>query len=246
MKNKYYLLLIILLSGVFLSTQGSATFITFKAEGTDNIPANFNEDPDFILNLNDPSANYFQITFEAGNSNESITEIRIDLRAGSDDDAFFDPSDGYKEQGVNDNGGGKGFGPVVGAETVGLSASDVTFSLDTASGTSPILEILFSANSFTLNDSLSFGIDIDFLGDGPDISNQRGGLFGSESVGLTTYLSGTCEESVSSTFSKESENRSVSEISICEPTTSISEPNILLLILSGLGLVYIFPITRLE
>ncbi len=259
MKNKYYLLLIILLSSVFFSTHGSATFITFKAGGTENIPNNFTEDLDYDSFLNDSAANFFSITFNDGNPDEFISKIIIDLEAGGDNDAMFDPSDGEKEAGKNNNGGGKGFGPVVGAGllddlgnviagtgTTGLMPANVMFNLSTTSGSSQVLEITFINKDFNPNDILSFGIDIDLLGTGSDISNQRGGLFGSEFVGLTTYLSGTCEESVSSTFSKESENRSVSEINICEPTTSIPEPNILLLILSGLGLVYIFPITRLE
>jgi len=238
MKNKYYLLLIILLSSILFSIHGNATIITFKAEGTDNIPDGFSEDPGYVLDLNDPSANFFTITFNDGESDESISRIIIDLRAGSDIDAFFDPSDGHAT--LDNNGGGKGFGPVVGAETIGLNPADITFSLDTTSGTSPILEIMFASGSFTPSDSLSFGIDIDRLDDG--LGNQAGGLLGSASVGLTTYLSGTCEETVSSTFSKESENRSVSEVNICEETTStaVPEPNLLFLMLTGLGLARLF------
>ena len=106
MKNNYYVLLIILLSSILFSIQGSATVITFKAEGTDNIPNGFSEDPSYVLDLNDPSANFFNITFDDGKSNEFISKIIIDLRAGSDDDALFDPSDG--NAGADVNGGEKG------------------------------------------------------------------------------------------------------------------------------------------
>ncbi len=259
MKNKYYVLLIILLSSILFSIQGSATIITFKAEGTENIPENYNEELVYDSFLNDSAANFFNITFNDGNSNEFISEIKINLGAGGDNDAIFDPSDGVKEAGVNDNGGGKGFGPVVGAGlldgldnviagtgTTGLIPENVMFNLSTTSGSSQELVITFINEDFNPNDILSFGIDIDFLGAGPDITNQRGGLFGSESVEITTFLSGTCENMVSSTFSKESENRSVSRVDICAPVNSVSEPNILLLILSGLGLVSLFQITRLE
>ena len=189
MKTKYYLLLIALLSSIFFSVQGNATIITFKAEGTDNIPEGFNEGPDHVLDLNDPSSNFFKVTFNNGKADEFISKIRIDLWDGSDDDAFFDPSDGHVDPNISSNGGGKGFGPVVGAQTIGLNPTDISFSLNTTSGTSSVLEIMFANGSFTANDSFSFGIDVDKLGDG--LVNQAGGLLGSKSVGLTTYLSGS-------------------------------------------------------
>lgn len=238
MRNKYCLLLIILLSSILFSIQSSATIITFKADGTDNIPDGFNEDPSFALNLNDPSANFFKITFNNGKLGEFISKISIDLRAGSDDDAFFDPSDGHTDSSINNNGGGKGFGPVVGAETTGLNLTDITFSLNATSGISSVLEIMFANGSFTTNNSLSFGIDIDLLDGG--LENQAGGLLGSKSVGLTTYLSGSCEQSVSSTFARNSRNSSGSVVDICEETTAVPEPNILFLMLSGLGLICLF------
>lgn len=240
MKFSFLLLLVVFVNSILFSIQGHATIITFKAEGTDNIPKDFNEDPGFNLDLNDPAANFFSISYVAGNSMEYISKISIHLRAGSDNDAFFDPSDGNKTQGVNDNGGGKGFGPVVGANTIGLVSADVKFNLNTNSSVSPLLEILFADNSFKPNDTLSFGIDVDYLGEG--MGNQQGGLFGKESVGLVTTLSGTCQRTVSSTFIKDSENRSVSQVNICEPVTSIAEPNIQLLMLSGLGMVFLIRI----
>ena len=245
MKNKYYLLLIILLSSILFSAQGNATIITFKADGTDNIPHGFNEDPDYELELDDPSANFFKVTFNNGKLGEFISKIRIDLRAGSDVDAFFDPSDGNSVQGINDNGGGSGFGPVVGAETTGFNLTDISFSLNSTSGTSSVLEIMFANGSFAANDSLSFGIDVDKLGDDDGLVNQAGGLLGSKSVGLTTYLSGSCEQSVSSIFASSSRNSSESLVNICEETpptstptaTAVPEPNILFLMLSGLALI---------
>lgn len=252
MKNKYYLLLIILLNSILFSIQGNATIITFEANGTDNIPNDFNESPSHVLDLNDPSANFFKVTFNNGKPDEFISKITIDLGAGSDGDAFFDPSDGQVNPDIDSNGGGKGFGPVVGAETTGLNLADITFSLNATSSTSPVLEIMFADGSFTANDILSFGIDVDQLGDG--LVNQAGGLLGSKSVGLTTYLSGSCEQSVNSAFTRNSRNSSGSEVNICEeipstppvpnpPTivpTTVPEPNILFLMLSGLALTRLF------
>lgn len=238
MKKKHYLF-IIALSSILFSVYGNATVITFKAEGTDNIPANFNEGSSYVLNPNDPAANFFNITFNAGKWSESITKIIIDLGATNpNSQAIFDPSDG--SIGSDLNGGGKGFGPVIGAETTGLSLTDVTFSLNETSGTSSKLEISFTPSSFTPGDNLSFGIDIDGLGIG--LSHQAGGLLGAASVGLTTFLSGTCEEKVNSTFSKDSENRSLSEINICGGNTStkLPEPNILFLVLMSLGMIPLF------
>ena len=91
--------------------------------------------------------------------------------------------------------------------------------------------------SFAANDSLSFGIDIDLLDGG--LVNQAGGLLGSKSVGLTTYLSGSCEQSVNSSFTSASRNSSESLVKICgeTPPNPVSEPNILFLMLSGLALI---------
>jgi hypothetical protein len=239
MKLKNNLSIIWLLT--LLSINCQASYISITAEGTDNIPDGFNEGSGYSLDLNDPAANFFKIYFESGNTNEYISKISINLQAGLDTDAFFDPSDGQKVAGINDNGGGKGFGPVIGAETQGINPSDVSFSLGINTGTSPILEIFFNSTAFKVGSLLSFGIDIDKLND--NLNNQGGGLLGTQKVGITTTIKNSCTETIETTFIKKSRNKSESIIDICaqpaHQTTLIAEPTILQLLLFSMVLIQI-------
>ncbi len=196
-----------------LSTQAYATRVEFLAIGTDNIPHGFNEGPAYVLDASDPAANFFQISFiESSLAGEYISEITIDLSAGGNTQAFFDPSDGNIGSDTN-NGGGKGFGPVIGSLTSGITPGDISFSLNTQTAVSPILSIFFADDSFAVNDVFSFGIDIDRLG--PNLNNQAGGLLGSNNVGIVTTMGNSCAGTVNSTFSNSSRNSSTAEFEIC-------------------------------
>lgn len=242
MKYKYQILSFTLLSSILFSMPCQASMINFYAKGTDNIPNGYSENQDYASFVNDPSANFFQVHFTQGLANEHISKISIDLRAGGETNAYFDPSDGYLKAAdysndLNGSHSGKGFGPVIGSETEGLNLSDVSFSLNPTSFINPVLDIMFTAGSFNVGDILSFGIDIDEL-NADDLSNQGGGLLGFFSVGLTTTLVNSCEQSISSTFVRQSSNSSVANVSVCSADPEVASVPLLpsiLLFLSGLS-----------
>jgi len=216
-----------------LSLSANASLIDFTAAGVGNIPNAWNEGKDHADFTTDAAANFFNITFTEGKVGESITRLSFDLQAGSDDNALFDPSDGDKNSDLN--GGGKGFGPIVGSLTDGLKASDATFSLSTSSGTSPMLSILFLAGSFSFGDTFSFGIDIDLL-DG-NLTDIGGGLLGLHSVGIQASISGSCESELATAFQKTNLNTSHAQLAFCSSsstTSSVPLPNSGFLLILGL------------
>ncbi|GEM_PF-5260963 len=214
-------------SFLLISFSSHATVIDFLAEGTGNMPDAWRENHDENDYIADPASNFFKIKFSDGQVGESISQVRFDLRAGGDADAFFDPSDG--DASSDKNGGGRGFGPLIGDETVGLASSDIIFSLSPTSGISPVLTIDFLNNNFKVGDVLSFGIDIDMLsGTSEDLA---GGLLGLQSVGAAVELAGSCRKSAATNFQQDTRNRSSAQISICG--NNVPEPSTWWLLLLG-------------
>ena len=217
-----------------ISVSANASLIDFTASGDGNIASGWNEGLDHADFTGDPAANFFKIVFSQGQAGESITELSFDLRAGSDSNAFFDPSDAKLAEDIN--GGGMGFGPIIGNGTVGLLSSDVIFSLDALSGTNPILSIMFSAGSFMDGDILSFGIDIDHL-DG-QLTDIGGGLLGLHSVGIEATIGGSCEAGGATAFKQVNRNTSEAQLELCTPLSSTSAnvpvPGSIFLLIIGL------------
>lgn len=219
-----------------IAFSANASLINFTAIGDGNIAHDWNEglvEADFV---DDPAANFFKVTFTQGGAGEFITQLSFDLRAGSDEDAYFDPSDGYADPDITIDGdtSGKGFGPIIGDDTDGLSSSEVSFSLDTTSGINPILSIIFSAGSFINGETLSFGIDIDQL----DEQNEDigGGLLGTMGAGITATIGGSCEAEASTAFENVNNNSSQAALQLCgsQPSSAnVPTPSSYLLMLAG-------------
>ncbi len=230
-------LLLITGLAVFTVATAQASIIQFNAIGTDNIASGFSEQPGLVIDTNDPAANFFRIHFIDGGPDEFIRQVTFNL-ATQDPDAIFDPSD--NDPNADLNGGGRGFGPFIGALTSGIDSADVTFSLNAAGGVSSLLTVFFADNSFNVGDTFSFGIDIDRL-DGPDsLSHQAGGLLGARSVGIEAQLANSCESQVNGFFSQDSRNRSSQQFEICAPTRATSTPipapaSLVLLVVGLLG-----------
>ena len=201
-----------------ISISANASIIDFTASGNGNIASGWDEDLDHADFTGDPAANFFTVVFSEGQAGESITELSFNLRAGSDLDAFFDPSDGYLKR--NLNGGGMGFGPIIGSSTDGLESSDVNFSLDATSGTNPILSIIFSAHKFMVGDIFSFGIDIDHLGD--KLSDIGGGLLGTYGVGIEATIGGSCQAGGATAFTYVNSKSSKAQLELCTPQSPTS------------------------
>lgn len=216
----------ILTTALLLTALGvDASVIKFTAEGVGNMPNGWVEGSDHSGFTSDPTANFFAIDFIKGNVGEFIEQVSFDLNAGDDQNAYFDPGDGDPSNDLN--GGGKGFGPIIGDSTTGLSGADVTFSLNPSSAVSNILTIYFTDNSFGVGDKLSFGIDIDQLdGSQTDIG---GGLLGLHSVGVSANIAGHCTQSGATHFVKDTRNRSITELSLCTPYIPVPSPSTFLL-----------------
>lgn len=210
----------------------NASLIDFTASGNGNIAHDWNEGLDQADFKNDPAANFFQIVFSEGGVGESISQLSFNLRAGSDTNAYFDPSDGDPEK--NLNGGGMGFGPIIGSSTKGLLDSDITFSLNEHSGTSHILNISFLVDSFKVGDVLSFGIDIDQLDN--QLSDIGGGLLGTYGVGIAASIGGSCEAEASTAFENMNSYSSRAALQLCSPqpkNANVPTPSSYLLLLAG-------------
>ncbi|KLN59248.1 hypothetical protein WH96_18160, partial [Kiloniella spongiae] len=115
------------------------------------------------------NANFFSFAFAASAAGEHITSITINLRGGSDSDAFFDLS------------GSGSFGPAFGNNSSGVSSGNVNFSPN--SGNTSSLTATFSPGSFTSGDTFSFGADTDNLG------GNNGNAFASAGVTFSITLS---------------------------------------------------------
>ncbi|EDX74478.1 type I secretion target GGXGXDXXX repeat protein domain protein [Coleofasciculus chthonoplastes PCC 7420] len=151
-------------------------------------------------------SDFYGISFDQGLPDSYIQSVTLDLRAGSDTNAFFDFP-----------GGNSPFGPVL-STLNGLNASDVTFTPNT--GISPTLTLNFAPNSFGVGDSLRFGADTDWLSGGFGISSESGGAFGAQDVSFTVTLQdGT---SFLSTFDTVSSTQSIAEISTHESIVGTS------------------------
>ena len=97
-----------------------------------------------------------------------ISSIEIDLRGGSDRDAYFNTA------------GSGSTPPTIGAGTTGIDAADVSFSVNDGS---PILRIELSDGAFEEGDEFWFGVDVNRLG------NNTGTDFGEKGVSATITLS---------------------------------------------------------
>jgi hypothetical protein len=218
---------------VFITFSANATLIDVTATGVGNIPNGWHEELDPNDFINDPAANFFQIKFTAGQFGESITQLSFDLRADGGTKAYFDPSDANRVADDNDNSGasGKGFGPIIGDETVGLLETEVNFSLNQNSQIHHILDITFDLGAFLVGDILSFGIDIDMLGG--QLSDIGGGLIGARAVGVSAITSGDC--SSTTTFTKDRSDKSSAQLCSPQPTTAnVPLPSSNLLFIAGL------------
>ena len=122
----------------------------------------------------DHTANQMGIQFTS-NTSLSILAVTIDLRAGDDTDAVFDP---YSATGT---------GPYFGHNSTGISFNDVSFSF---SDDHTKMTITFEPGTFTTQDEFRFGIDTDYLGANKHYHDQDTGAdFGYRDVGITVALS---------------------------------------------------------
>ncbi|KLN59811.1 hypothetical protein WH96_15615 [Kiloniella spongiae] len=122
---------------------------------------------------------FLRFHLAAGASGEHIQQIVIDLRGGSDTNAYFDPAGSI---------GSSDYGPTFNNSS-GLSSGDVTFSPTNAA--SSTLTMTFDSNSFGVGDWFDFNIDIDRL------SGNDGDDFGDGGVTFTvTWSDGTTSTGV--------------------------------------------------
>ncbi|XAL98394.1 hypothetical protein OT109_12495 [Phycisphaeraceae bacterium D3-23] len=162
---------------------------------------------------------FWGIDFAAGEAGTFIQSVTIDLRAGTDANAYFDLSGGAF-------GSDGAYGPAIG-QLDGLSASDVSFSPD--SGDSSTLTLTFDAGTFAVGDSIRFGADTDRLGDdaGDDPGRKR--------VGFTV----TFEDGTSYTTSFFKTSGWTSQADIFHDCTAVPTPGAAamgLVFLGGLGM----------
>uniref|UniRef100_UPI003735E936 Ig-like domain-containing protein n=1 Tax=Shewanella maritima TaxID=2520507 RepID=UPI003735E936 len=123
-------------------------------------------------NTNDTNGgNQVGFTFYSAIAGLYITSISIDLRAGSDNNAYFDTDDRFE----------------IGDDTVGINNTSMFSFTDENS----VLTATFDANDFTNGDELWFSVGTDRLG------NDRGQEFASRAVTFTVTLSdGTTQTGV--------------------------------------------------
>lgn len=205
-----------------ITLSANATLIELTATGVGNMPNGWTEEGKPHKFIGDAAANFFQIKFTQGQLGDSITYLSFNLRADGGTEAYFDPSDGNNAADDNDKSGGsgRGFGPIIGDQTIGLLENEVGFSLGLASQIHHILNITFDPGDFLVGDILSFGIDIDMLGG--KLSDIGGGLIGARAVGVSAITSGGC--SSATTFTKDSFDKSSAQLCSPHPTTTANVP----------------------
>lgn len=131
-----------------------------------------------------------------------IKEVTLDLRAGSDTNAYFDLSGGDK--------GDKAFGPKIG-KLDGLSKSDVTFTPDTEK--SSTLTLTFKDGAFKAGDRIWFGADTDNLGD------NNASSVGWRGVGISvTFGNGVTYSSQFSEYARCLSKSTIKAKDCCGPT----------------------------
>ncbi|MEM9416339.1 MAG: MYXO-CTERM sorting domain-containing protein [Planctomycetota bacterium] len=162
---------------------------------------------------------FWGIDFAAGEAGTFIQSVTIDLRAGSDANAYFDLSGGAF-------GSGGAYGPAIG-QLNGLNASDVSFSPE--NGDSSTLTLTFDAGTFGVGDSIRFGADTDRLG-----WNDDGADPGRKGVGFTV----TFEDGSSYTTRFFKTSGWTSEANVYHDCTAIPTPGAAamgMILLGGLG-----------
>jgi hypothetical protein len=150
-----------LLGTLTFTHSASALDFTIDATGADAL-----DDPDF-----------WGMRITGGTVTQFIESVTINLRGGTDTDAFFDFND--------DRPGGAGSGPEVDTTSLnGIASDKITFSPNT--GNPSALTIAFATNSFGIGDSFRFGADIDRLA--ADGDTDRGGSLGFKEVTVSATL----------------------------------------------------------
>ena len=112
-------------------------------------------------------ANQFAFSVDSVVAGVSVTQVVIDLQAGSDGNAVFNTA------------GGGSYGPTLGTLS-GVSGSDISISAPDNSST---MTINFATGTFTAGDSMHFGVDTSRLG------SNTGADFASRGVQFTVTFS---------------------------------------------------------
>ena len=138
------------------------------ARQENDYPALVNVDAVVMPGYTSRTENQYGFKFVDSMNALSITRITIDLQAGTDTDAVFDPEEP------------NAFDLHIGTNTKGIDETDVTFIAEDG----PNLSMEFVPGSFTAGDEFWFSIDTDGLG-----KLDKGEDFGKEKVAVTITLS---------------------------------------------------------
>ena len=140
-------------------------------------------------NDNSSNANYLQFAMLAGTV--SVSSIVIDLRAGGDSNAKFDPAPG-----------GNAYGPDY-SNLVGLTTGNIT---TTFSSDKSVMTISFGSGTFSSGDSFNLNVDVDNLDDSDGDDWGDGGV-----EALVTFSDGTVQTLV---FDRIDSDTSIAETSV--------------------------------
>ncbi len=142
-------------------------------------------------------SDFFSVTYDSshGSGSPSLTNLTLDLRAGSDGNAYWDASDTF----IIDEGS--------------TSFSSSVVSMGWVDGTSGSMDIGFDAGHFLAGDVFTFGYDTDWLtGNNGSIANDSGGAFGYRDVGVTaTWSDGSTSYGV---FDRDHSTRSTAVLNV--------------------------------